>query len=286
MRTRLRDYAVLIRPRIAVLVGVTALASASLAGSRDPWLLLHVLLGTLLVTAAASALNQLLERETDGRMTRTRERPLVRGRLSERGVSAFALSAAALGVLELALFASTAAAWIALATLLLYVVVYTPLKRRTTQNTLVGAIAGAAPPVIGWSAARGSLDREALVLFLIVFLWQFPHFLAIAWLNRDDYARAGLKMLPAVEERGATVTRRTVPRYALVLVPASLLPTLAGIAGPAYFFAALVLSLAFLAVALGFSLSESREGARRLLFASIVYLPILFVLMVLDRTNA
>jgi protoheme IX farnesyltransferase len=282
-----RDALTLVRPKIAVLVLVTTWVGALAAGVAAPGsVIFHACVGTLLVTAAASALNQLLERDTDALMERTRDRPLPAGRTTPGRVLAFSLALGVAGEVELWLGANAISALIGLATLVLYVAIYTPLKRRTTLNTLVGAIAGAAPPVIGWAAVRGTVaDQGALSLFAIVFLWQFPHFLAIAWLFRDDYARAGLQMLPAIE-LGRGITRRAVPHYALALVPASLVPTIAGIAGTTYFVGALALSVAFLGFALGFSVWESRAGARRLLLASIAYLPILFGLMVLDRASA
>ena len=288
-RAALADWAELVRPRIAVLVLATVAVGAWLAhdATTAAATILHAVIGTTLVTGAASALNQLLERDTDALMHRTRDRPLPAGRLLPGEVLAFALALGAAGLAELVLFTNALAAGLALATLVCYVFVYTPLKRRTTLNTVIGAIAGAAPPAIGWAAVRGTLDGGALALFSIVFLWQFPHFLAIAWLNRDDYARAGLAMLPSVE-RGpvAAITRAACPSYALALLPVSLLPTLAGIAGHVYFFGALALGVGFLGTAVVFGLRESRDGARHLLLASLVYLPALFGLMLWDRVSA
>jgi protoheme IX farnesyltransferase len=281
--SRLRDYLVLARPRIAVLVLVTVAVGAEVAARGTPPLapLLHAIFGTLLVAAASSALNQVLEIDTDRLMKRTASRPLVVGRLSRFEVVTVSLLAAVLGLAELALFASVAAALVAASSLAIYVLAYTPLKRRTSLNTLVGAIPGALPPVIGWAAVTGKVDLGAWALFAIVFVWQFPHFLAIAWLNREDYERAGLKMLPAVEG-GERITGWQMMNYCLALVPVSLAPALLQLAGRAYFLGALYLGVAFLVTALLFTIHESRASARRLLVASLVYLPALLALLCLD----
>lgn len=284
MSQRARDYLTLIRPRIAVMVLVTVAVGASIAAHGLPplALLAHALLGTFLVAGASSALNQVLEIDTDALMKRTEDRPLVRGRLGKRHVVVVSAVASVLGLAELAWFASPAAALVAFASLAIYVLGYTPLKRRTSLNTLVGAIPGALPPVIGWAAVTGRPDAGAWALFAIVFLWQFPHFLAIAWLNREDYGRAGLKMLPAVEG-GARITGWQMTNYCLALVPVSLAPALLQLAGRAYFLGALYLGVTFLGTALIFTIHESRANARRLLVASLVYLPALLGLLCLDR---
>jgi protoheme IX farnesyltransferase len=280
----LRDALTLVRPRIAVLVLVTVAVGASVAAHGLPPLALlgHALLGTLLVAASSSALNQVLEAETDALMLRTADRPLATGRLSRRAVTLVSILAVIAGLAELALLASPAAAAVALASFLIYILAYTPLKRRTSLNTLVGAIPGALPPVIGWAAVTGRADAGAWALFGIVFVWQFPHFLAIAWLNRDDYARAGLKMLPNVEG-GLRITSWQTMNYCLALVPVSLAPAVLQLAGRAYFLGALYLGLGFLATAVIFTLHESRPNARRLLVASLVYLPALLGLLCMDR---
>ncbi|MBI3724975.1 protoheme IX farnesyltransferase [bacterium] len=282
--SRARDYLTLVRPKIALLVLVTVAVSACLAAHGAPplALLVHTLVGTALVAGASSALNQILERDTDALMRRTESRPLPAGRLTAREVLAFSIVLATAGLAELAVFATPLAALVAGASLAIYVLAYTPLKRTTSLNTLVGAVPGALPPVIGWTAVTGALEPAALVLFGIVFVWQFPHFLAIAWLNREDYERAGLKMLPAIAG-GRGMTGRQSTNYCLALVPVSLAPALVGLAGTSYFLGALYLGLAFTGVAVAFALKESRENARRLLLASVVYLPALLGLMWIDR---
>jgi len=282
--SRLQDYLTLARPRIAVLVLATVAVGAAVAAGGMPPLgvLVHALVGTLLVAASSSALNQVLESDTDALMARTASRPLVQKRLSVGEVISVSTVAALVGVAELAWFASIAAAVTALTSFVLYVFAYTPLKRRTSMNTLVGAIPGALPPVIGWTAVTGRLDAGACALFAIVFVWQFPHFLAIAWLNRDDYAKAGLRMLPAVEG-GMRITGWQMTNYCLALVPVSLAPALLQLAGRTYFLGALYLGVAFLAIAVLFTIHESQKNARRLLVASLVYLPALLVLLCLDR---
>lgn len=277
-----RDWLTLVRPRIAVLVLVTVATGACLAEGRfpDPWILLHALIGTALVASASSAFNQIWERDTDALMRRTGDRPLVAGRLTPRTVFVVASLASVVGLVELWLGASPTAALVAFASLVTYVLGYTPLKRYTTLNTAVGAVPGALPPLIGWAAVTDSLAPAAWTLFGIVFVWQFPHFLAIASLNRDDYGRAGLKMLPVVDAR---LTGWQAVNYALALLPVSLAPAVLGMAGRLYFVGALYLGLAFLGVCVHFLVQESRPTARRLLLASIVYLPALFGLLWADR---
>ena len=199
--------------------------------------------------------------------------------MAEAGGYAAVLSLA--GLVELACFANLLAAGVALVTWASYVLAYTPLKRVTALNTLVGAVPGALPPVIGWAAVRGSIGPEAWALFLIVFLWQFPHFLAIAWIHRADYRRAGLKMLSGADESGAASGRQMVA-YALALVPVSLLPSAMGLAGTAYFLGALVAGLAFVAVAARFMMSATGDNARRVLGMSLVHLPLVMALLLLD----
>jgi len=214
-------------------------------------------------------------------MRRTASRPLPSGRLGPEVALGFGLLAASLGLNVLGVVAGGLACGLTLLAFASYVFVYTPLKRWTTLNTLVGAVPGALPPVIGWAAARSPLGPEAAALFLIVFLWQVPHFLAIAWIYRDDYARAGLRMLPVADPRGG-VTGLYMVAYCLALVPASLLPVLFGGAGPFYLVGAVLLGLTFLASAAGFLHTSSPTRARRVLRASLVYLPALFALLLLD----
>src|SRR4051794_2754634 len=241
-RSRVADFIELTKPRIAVMVLFTVAAGFLFArpAALDLTQLCHVLVGTALVAAGASALNQLLERHTDSLMRRTEQRPLPAGRLSGAEALTFGLVLGAVGAAYLALLLHHwLPAAVAAFTFLSYVFVYTPLKRLTTLNTLVGAVPGALPPVIGWTAVRGTVGPEVLTLFVIVFLWQVPHFLAIAWIYRDDYARAGLCMLPVIDRRGALSSRQMVS-YCLALIPASLAPAVLGFVGPVYLFGAVV----------------------------------------------
>jgi protoheme IX farnesyltransferase len=283
-RTRAADYLELTKPRVALLVLFTVAAGALLAsrGTPDVALLVHTLLGTALVAAGASALNQLLERHSDALMRRTENRPLPAARLQPAEVAFFGAALGLAGVTYLAVaLPHPLAALVAAFTYLSYVFLYTPLKRRTPLNTLVGAVPGALPPVIGWTAVRGSVGPEAAALFLILFLWQVPHFLAIAWIYRDDYARAGLRMLPVTDRHGVRTGRQMVS-YCLVLIPASLLPAVVGLAGPVYWAGAVLLGAWFLGRAIGFVRRGSVEQARRVLHASLIYLPALLALMLLD----
>jgi heme o synthase len=286
-RGRLAAYVALTKPRLTVLAVVTVATGFVLGarGASHPSTLLLTVAGAWLVAGGASAWNQYLERSSDLRMKRTAGRPLPSGRLSPAEAALFGAALGVAGTATLALGVNGLSAAVAAATFLLYVFVYTPLKPRTTLNTAVGAIPGALPPVIGWAAATGRLGVEAWALFLIVFLWQFPHFLAIAWLYRDDYARGGHRMLPAVDPAG-TLTGRQASVYALALVPAALLPTTIGLAGPAYFAGALVLGLFYLAQAVRFWSDISEASARRLLRASFVYLPAILALLLLNPMPA
>jgi protoheme IX farnesyltransferase len=282
--TRLADYLQLTRPRLSAMALLTVAAGAVLAagGAPDWHVVAHALIGSALVAAGASAVNQWLEREVDARMRRTQDRPLPAGRLRPGEVLAFGIASAAGGVVYLAVtLVNPLAAAVAALTFLSYVFVYTPLKRRTPLNTLVGAVPGALPPVIGWAAVRGSVGAEAAALFAVLFLWQVPHFLAIAWIHREDYGRAGLRMLPSVDPDGSTTGRQMIG-YCLTLVAASLLPVVVGGAGPLYLAGALLLGVGFLACAAGFSQRRSTARARAVLRASLVYLPALLTLLLLD----
>ncbi len=286
VRGRLADYLELTKPRIAVLVLFTVAAGYFLAarGRVDLATLTHAIFGAALLAAGASALNQLLERDTDALMRRTEARPLPAGRMQATEVLIFGLALIALGLLWLAAFTrQPAAVLVGALTAISYVGLYTPLKRKTSLNTLVGAVPGALPPVIGWAAAGGGFGSEPMALFLILFLWQVPHFLAIAWLYREDYARAGLRMLPG-EERDGSMTSRQMVSYCLALVPASLLPVARGMAGGRYAAAAVLLSLVFVFCALGFARRPSDGSARRVLRASLLYLPALLAALVVDGT--
>jgi protoheme IX farnesyltransferase len=266
-----------------VLFTVAAGGFIARPGSFELVELAHAILGAALVAAGASALNQWLERSTDALMHRTENRPLPSGRLGNVEVIAFGGTLAALGLgYMLAMMASPIAALVTAITLIGYVFVYTPLKSRTTLNTLIGAVPGALPPVIGWTAATGTLDVGALLLFLIVFLWQVPHFLAIAWIYREDYARAGLKMLPALDENGA-VTGRQMLLYTLALVPISFVPVLLGEGSLMYGFGALGVGTYFLKTVWSFAGDRSDAQARRVVLASLIYLPVVLLLLLADR---
>lgn len=284
-RSRAADYLELTKPRISVMVLITVAAGAILgAGSTLGWpVLCHTLLGTALVAAGASALNQLFERESDGLMRRTENRPLPAGRLQPWEVLFVGSLLGLAGVVYLLLTVPPLAALIAACTFLSYVFIYTPLKRVTSLNTLIGAIPGALPPVIGWAAVRGSIDLEIGALFLIMFLWQVPHFLAIAWIYRDDYARAGLCMLPVLDEAGG-MTGRQMVGYCLALIAASLMPLVQGRAGLVYLLGATILGLVFLTTAVVFARQRSVGNARSVLRASLVYLPVLLALLLLDSS--
>jgi len=280
-------YVSLTKPRIVVMVLVTVGVGFLLGarGSAHPATLSLTLLGTALVAGGASTLNQWMERARDARMRRTANRALPRGRLGAVEAASFGVGLGLAGTAILLWGANWLAAAVAVSTLLLYVFVYTPLKPWTTLNTAIGAIPGALPPVIGWAAATETLGIEAFSLFLIVFLWQFPHFLAIAWIYREDYARGGLKMLPDVDPQGA-LTGRQATIYALALIPAGLLPATIGLAGPVYFVGALVLGLLYLVVAIQFWTGVSESTARRLLRMSFFYLPLVLLLLVLNPLPA
>ena len=284
VRSRAADFVALSKPRLNLLVVATTAAGYYLGttGDLDAVRFTNTVLGTALVAGGASALNQIAERRTDALMRRTRSRPLPDGRLQSVEASLFALVLAVAGLLVLALGANLLAAMVALTTLVTYVAVYTPLKLRTSLATIVGAVPGALPPMIGWAGATDALSREAWILFAIVFLWQMPHFLAIAWLYREDYAAAGFPMLPVVEPDGYSTARQVVA-YTAVLLPMSLAPAAVGLTTSTYFAGALVLGLAFLALAIRFARHRGRDDARSLFFGSIVYLPLIWGLMIATR---
>jgi heme o synthase len=283
-RSRVNDFIALAKPRLNFLVVVSSLAGYLMAGG-DPSKVVPLLLmlaGTALVAGGASAFNQVIERVPDSLMNRTRLRPVPDGRVQPREALVFATAMSAGGMLVLAAGVNLISAAVACATLLTYALIYTPLKRRSSFATVVGAVPGALPPVIGWVAASGSLSRGAWVLFGIVFLWQLPHFLAIAWIYRADYARAGFPMLPVVEPDGRSTGRQAI-LYCAALLPVSLAPTLVGMTGTGYFVAALALSLLFLGLTVKFARTRAVSDARRLFFGSIIYLPILWILMIAGR---
>jgi len=280
------DWIELAKPRITGLVLVTTGVGYVVAsGEGVEWLgLAGVLAGTGLASSGAAAMNHVVERDVDALMRRTMNRPIPTGRISAAHGLVYGLALAIAGVAVLARVANPATAFLAVATIALYVGVYTPLKRRTPLNTLVGAIPGAIPPVMGWTAVTGRIEPGAWVLFAILFLWQLPHFLAIAWMFRDDYARADLRMLPVVDPEGGS-TGRAVALYSVALIPVSLSPTLLGMAGSVYFFGALALGLGFFGCGLAMAVRRERRGARRLLLASVTYLPALLLLLVVDRVT-
>ena len=266
------------------MVVLTTAAGFLLASPRPlEWLLLgHALLGTALVASGASALNQVVERHTDALMRRTANRPIPAGRLDVDRALFFGLMISVVGVAYLAFLVNGLTALLGALTLGSYVLIYTPLKRRSSLSTLVGAVPGAAPPVMGCAAATGELGFLAGILFAILFLWQMPHFLAIAWLYRSDYAQGGFPMLTVGHLRGARTARQMV-LYAAALIPVSILPNVFGFAGLPYFVGALALGAMFLGYCIGFSRQHSARAARRLLLASVVYLPVVLLLMVADQ---
>ena len=278
---RLGDYLELTKPKIALMELATVATAALLAGLHA-WTLLHALAGIALVAASASALNQWAERTIDRRMPRTADRPLPAGRLTAAEVLTFGVAACVAGAIYLAVLVNVLTAALAVLSWFLYVVVYTPLKPRTTANTLVGAVAGALPILMGWSAMGQPLDLKAFTLFLIVFLWQFPHFMAIAWLYRDQYAGAGLKMLTVTDPSGRRAGAQAV-LAALALVPVSLVPAILPTSGTVglYFVGVLLLGAGQLACAVAFLLCIDDKAARRLLRASLVYLPVLMMFLIL-----
>ena len=285
-RSKISDLLVLAKVRLNTLVVLTTAGGYYMGATGDVALgaLALTCLGTALVAAGASALNQVDERDTDRLMMRTRLRPVADGRMAPKEARAIAGAMAASGLAILWFAANPIAAVVALATLLSYAVVYTPLKRRTSLATIVGAVPGALPPLIGWAAATGSIAGLApWSLFLLMFMWQLPHFLAIAWLYRDDYARAGLPMLSVVDRDGGLAGRQAL-LWAAALVPFSLLPAALQLTGSAFAVGALLLGVVQLVLAFKFAFRRTDQNARTLFYASITYLPLLWILMVLDRT--
>ncbi len=284
LRERTLAYLELTKPRITFLIVLTSAAGFCL-GARAPFdylSLAHALAGVALLSSGIATLNQFMERDLDGLMRRTAMRPLPSGKLSPLEAFIFGLGLTVAAEIYLALLVNPLTAGLGLTVVAGYLFLYTPLKTRTSLSTMVGAFPGAMPPLMGWTAARGEMDLAAWVLFGILFLWQFPHFLAIAWMYREDYARAGICMLPVIEPEGR-ITGQQIILYTATLLPVSLLPTLLGISGGLYFFGALLLGLLFLYSSVRAALSKSRQQARRLLLASVIYLPLLFGLMVLNR---
>jgi protoheme IX farnesyltransferase len=275
-------YLELTKPRITLMVMLTVALGYVLApNAAEPWALIHVLIGAALSCSGAGALNQYIERERDGYMDRTRFRPLPAHRVSPSAVLGLGAGMAAGGVIYLAATTNALTAAIDAATLISYLFVYTPLKRVSSLSTPVGAVPGALPPVMGWAAATGHVQAGALAIFGVLFLWQMPHFLAIGMMYKEDYANAGFPMLVVSDERGDTVARQMV-LYAAALVPFALAPARLGLAGSFYFATALVAGLVYLAFAVDAGRKRDRRSARRLLLASVLYLPVLFAAMLAD----
>ena len=282
---RVADFVELAKPRLNVLVVATSAAGYYLgaAGALD-WTAMAIAVGaTALVAGGAAALNQVYERDTDAMMRRTRARPLPDGRVPPREARLFGLAIAALGLGVLLARTNLLAASLAAATLVVYLAIYTPMKRRSSLATLVGAVPGALPPIIGWAASHGSLSLGGATLFAMVFLWQIPHFMAIAWLWRDDYGTAGFPMLPVIEPDGRR-TGQQAAIYAAALLPVSIIPSVIGLSGPFYLATAVALGLALLALAVRFARSRNDRSARVLFYASITYLPLIWIAMILDKS--
>ena len=279
-RAHVTDFFELTKPNITLLVLVTTLVGFYL-GSRDGirlLLLLHTIVGTALVASGASALNQYVERDLDGRMIRTRNRPLPDGRVLPIEALLFSTVISAIGTAYLVYFVNLLTGLLGLLTLAAYIFVYTPLKTRTAWCTLIGALPGAAPPMMGWAAAKGDLDVIALSLFAILFLWQMPHFFAIAWIFTDDYARGGF----LIQGKGESTARQII-LYCSALIPISLLPTVFGVTGRIYLLGAVLLGFVYLGYGYAVALFRSNIHAHRLLRISVIYLPALLVLMMVDK---
>ncbi|MSU57062.1 MAG: protoheme IX farnesyltransferase [Pedosphaera sp.] len=279
-------YADLVKARLTLLVLLTTLVGFYVGGrgAMDYWLMFHALFGTALVASGAAALNQLLEREYDARMRRTASRPLPSGRLQPVTVMLFGGVCALVGTIYLALLVNPLTSVLGAVSLVSYLFIYTPLKRLTWLNTAVGAIPGALPPLMGWAAARGELSASGWALFAILAFWQMPHFFAIAWIYKDEYAKAGFQMLPAVDPDGSRTARQAVS-HTLGLLPISLCPFVLHLAGPVYLVGALVLGAGYLWYAIQFAKQLNVPSARKLFFASIIYLPLLLTVLVLDKRH-
>ena len=283
---RALDFLELTKPRVSLMVLVTMFVGFYLGSEHGAGYLrlIETLIGTALAAGGTLALNQFLERRADALMARTRHRPLPDGRMQPIEALLFGVGLAAAGLLILALTVNALSALVTASIVGSYLFIYTPLKQRSSLCGVVGAVPGALPPVIGWTAATGGLSIEAWVLFAIMFFWQIPHTLAIARLYRDDFAKAGIQFLPVIESDGWT-TGRQIITHSLALLVVSLLPTLLGLAGTVYFLAALLLGSGFLWYGIGLAISQSLAAARRLLLASLIYLPLLLVVMALDRIS-
>src|SRR5688572_28195756 len=284
--TRVGDYVAMGKPRLNFLVLLTTAAAYSLGAPPSATLIdfIHTLVGTFLVAAGAAALNQVWERRTDRLMRRTEQRPMADQRMSVAEGTTLGMVLTIAGASELAYFVNPLSSIVALLTTASYVLLYTPLKLRTSLSTIAGALPGALPAVIGWAAATNTLSIEAWVLFGIVFMWQMPHFLAIAWMPRDEYARAGMPLLPVIEPDGRSTGRQAV-LYTAVLIPLSMMPTGVGLATAWYLVGAITLGAILMMLSLEFSAKRDLPTARRLFFGSILYLPILWALLVFDHRS-
>jgi protoheme IX farnesyltransferase len=284
----MRQYIELTKPRITWLIlmstGVGYFFGLDRESPFNRALLIHTLVGTGLIASGTAALNQWWERESDKLMRRTASRPLPMGLLTAKRALWFGIALALAGAAELAIWVNILSALLGAFTLAAYLFVYTPMKSRTHLSTVVGALPGAMPPLMGYAAASGILNREAWSLFFILFVWQFPHFLAIAWMYRDDYARAGIRMLPVVEPDGKSTSRQII-LYATTLIPISLLPVMLGMSGTIYLVGAMILGLWFLYTGVRVAFDRTNVRARHVLLASVIYLPMIYGLMVLDRPS-
>jgi protoheme IX farnesyltransferase len=279
-----KDYIALTKPRITWLI-LMSTGVGYFFGARGGWhwlTLLNTILGTGLIASGTAALNQWYERAADAKMKRTQGRPLPAGRISANKALIFAILISVAGFIELFEGVNALTGWLGLFTLLSYLFIYTPLKLRSPHSTTIGAVPGAMPPLIGFAAASGTLTWDAWILFAILFFWQFPHFYAIAWMYREDYERAGIRMLPVVEPDGESTARRILA-YSLILVPISLVPKFLSMTGNLYLAGALALGLLFLYAGVRVTFDRTRQQARRVLLASVIYLPVLYGLMLLDR---
>lgn len=298
VRLSARDVVELTKPRLSLLVLLTTAVSFILAadGPVDLVLLLHTALGTALAAAGASALNQLIERRYDANMRRTSDRPLPAGRVSGRDALALGAASAAAGVIYLGLAVNVLTGLLGLATVLIYLAAYTPLKRRSSLCTLAGAVPGAIPIVMGWTAQTGRIDMNAWILFAILFIWQLPHFLAIAVIYLEDYARAGFPMRPVLDARGHNCDRTCLPpgsmtgwsavAWCVLLLPVTLIPNLTGMATGTYMIGAAALGIAYLAAALGLAILRTRRAAQSLFVTSIAYLPVLLIWLAMNKAAA
>ena len=284
----LGKYLELTKPRITCFIlmstAIGFLCAGHLAGSFHGLVLFHTLLGTALIASGTAALNQWYEHEADGKMLRTRKRPIPSGRVTPAHAFEFGAVLSSAGFAELWLGANLLTGLLGLFTLATYLLVYTPLKQMSPHSTTVGAIPGAMPPLIGYAAASGLLNWEAGVLYAILFVWQFPHFYAIAWMYRDDYAKAGIRMLPVLEPSNQATARRIV-WFSVVLIPISLLPKFFDMVGYYYVGGAVAVGLYYVYAGLRAQFDRTVPRARQVLFASVVYLPVLYGLLVLDGTR-